>query len=70
MYLYESFSVWHDNTGKEADWFLNSIIITDLETSKKYLFLCDSWLSNKKGNAKVKSYFKDTSRMDEFRNIT
>ncbi|CAF0898918.1 unnamed protein product, partial [Brachionus calyciflorus] len=40
--------VFHDNSGKkqnEASWFLNHIIVTDLQTNEKYIFLCEKWLA-------------------------
>ncbi|XP_039274067.2 uncharacterized protein LOC120348022 [Styela clava] len=39
--------VWHDNSGDEdwASWYLDSLLITDLQTNDKNYFLCDDWLA-------------------------
>nr|XP_045593938.1 polycystic kidney disease protein 1-like 2 [Procambarus clarkii] len=39
--------VWHDNSGKgvNASWFLNCIIITDVQTETKYHFIADQWFA-------------------------
>ncbi|CAF1153993.1 unnamed protein product, partial [Brachionus calyciflorus] len=38
--------VFHDNSGdtqNEASWFLKHIIVTDLQTKEKFIFLCEKW---------------------------
>ncbi|CAC5416734.1 PKD1L2 [Mytilus coruscus] len=39
--------IWHDNSGQgnSASWYLNKIILEDVQTSERYLFICDRWLS-------------------------
>ncbi|CAC5383753.1 PKD1L2 [Mytilus coruscus] len=39
--------IWHDNSGQEnsASWYLKKIILEDEQTSERYLFICDQWLS-------------------------
>ena len=39
--------VWHDNSGKghDASWYLKYIVIHDVQTHKKYYFLCNRWLA-------------------------
>ena len=39
--------VWHDNSGKghNASWYLKYIVIHDVQTGKKYYFLCNRWLA-------------------------
>ncbi|XP_060073681.1 polycystin-1-like protein 2 [Ylistrum balloti] len=39
--------VWHDNSGSggERSWYLSKITIDDPQTRKRYVFLCDKWLS-------------------------
>ncbi|CAG2212910.1 PKD1L2 [Mytilus edulis] len=39
--------IWHDNSGQgnSASWYLNKIILEDVQTSERYLFICDQWLS-------------------------
>ncbi|CAC5388020.1 PKD1L2 [Mytilus coruscus] len=39
--------IWHDNSGQgnSASWYLNKIMLEDVQTSERYLFICDQWLS-------------------------
>ncbi|CAG2251689.1 PKD1L2 [Mytilus edulis] len=39
--------IWHDNSGQgnSASWYLNKIILEDVQTGERYLFICDHWLS-------------------------
>ena len=47
--------VWHDNSGKgqAASWYLKYIVIHDVQTSKKYYFLCNRWLAVEYGDGMV-----------------
>ncbi|XP_060067008.1 polycystin-1-like protein 2 [Ylistrum balloti] len=47
--------IWHDNTGKgkDADWYLNMVLIKDLQNNQKYVFLCNQWLAVDKGDQQV-----------------
>ena len=47
--------IWHDNTGKgdKASWFLNYIIVHDLQTKQKYYFLCNDWLAVEHSDGKI-----------------
>ena len=37
--------VWHDNSGDSPTWYLNRILVRDVQTNKKTWFLCDQWLA-------------------------
>ncbi|XP_067162069.1 polycystin-1 [Apteryx mantelli] len=37
--------IWHDNKGLSPSWYLQHIIIRDLQSSKSYFFLVNDWLS-------------------------
>ncbi len=47
--------VWHDNSGKggNASWYLNHIIIHDLQTREKHYFICEKWLAVEKDDGKI-----------------
>ena len=47
--------IWHDNSGKGdlASWFLKYVIVHDLQTRKKYYFICNNWLAVEKGDEKL-----------------
>ncbi|XP_072051916.1 polycystin-1-like protein 2 [Amphiura filiformis] len=37
--------VWHDNEGKSPGWYLSRVMVHDLETDDRWLFLCNKWLA-------------------------
>jgi len=39
--------IWHDNSGKgrHAGWYLNYIIVRDIQTHEKYHFILNRWLA-------------------------
>ncbi|XP_034143251.1 polycystic kidney disease protein 1-like 2 [Esox lucius] len=40
-----SIRLWHDNSGGHPAWYINKILVQDVETGKKWHFLCNSWLA-------------------------
>ena len=53
MLLKFSCRVWHDNYGSNPDWYLNHIIIRDLQNDAVYYFICHNWFSIEKSDQKV-----------------
>jgi hypothetical protein len=47
--------IWHDNTGggSSSSWFLKYLIIRDLQTMKKFHFICQKWFGVEKDDGKV-----------------
>uniref|UniRef100_A0A8C8S7J6 Polycystin 1, transient receptor potential channel interacting n=1 Tax=Pelusios castaneus TaxID=367368 RepID=A0A8C8S7J6_9SAUR len=37
--------IWHDNKGLSPSWYLQHVIVRDLQASKSYFFLVNDWLS-------------------------
>ncbi|KAM9832468.1 polycystin-1 [Neosynchiropus ocellatus] len=37
--------IWHDNTGLDPSWFLQHVVVWDLQTDYMFFFLVDDWLS-------------------------
>jgi polycystin 1L2 len=37
--------IWHDNSGESASWYLNRILVRDVQTDRKTWFLCDQWFA-------------------------
>ncbi|KAL5018449.1 hypothetical protein ScPMuIL_004171 [Solemya velum] len=39
--------IWHDNSGKgsSASWYLHKVDVLDLQENKRFVFVCDRWLS-------------------------
>ena len=47
--------IWHDNSGFSPAWFLNNVIVRDLNEQKSYLFSNDTWLAVEKGLETVRA---------------
>nr|XP_054769512.1 polycystic kidney disease protein 1-like 2 [Lytechinus pictus] len=45
--------VWHDNTGKKPEWYLNRILVHDLQTHQLWYFLSHTWLAVDLGECTV-----------------
>ncbi|KAK5620417.1 hypothetical protein CRENBAI_024454 [Crenichthys baileyi] len=41
----QSIRLWHDNSGDHPAWYVNKVMVQDLETGRKWHFLCNSWLA-------------------------
>ncbi|KAM4743702.1 polycystin-1-like protein 2 [Anableps anableps] len=37
--------LWHDNSGDHPAWYVNKVMVQDLESGQKWHFLCNSWLA-------------------------
>lgn len=37
--------IWHDNAGLSPSWYLIQVVVRDLQTDRRYLFLAECWLS-------------------------
>lgn len=51
MYL----RIWHDNSGKGhvASWYLNHVVVRDLQTDKKYYFIANRWFAVEEDDGQV-----------------
>lgn len=47
----------HDNTKMGADWNLDQVEVTDVDTEEVYMFLCERWLSRKKEDKRIDRTF-------------
>ncbi|XP_051522562.1 polycystin-1 [Myxocyprinus asiaticus] len=47
--------IWHDNTGLDPSWYLQHVIIWDIQTDNMFFFLVEDWLSveNEKNSGRV-----------------
>ncbi|XP_077991802.1 polycystin-1-like protein 2 [Glandiceps talaboti] len=50
-----SVRIWHDYSGtlNHGSWFLNKIIVSDIQTKEHYSFECEQWLSVEEGDRQV-----------------
>ena len=45
--------IWHDNSGDNPSWYINQVVIKDLESEEKWYFICNRWLAVDKENGEV-----------------
>ena len=47
--------VWHDNSGvgDSASWYLKHVVIRDLQTNERYLFINEKWLALEKDDGRI-----------------
>ena len=45
--------LWHDNSGTSPSWFVNYIVVRDLQRDEKFYFVCQRWLAADKEDGKV-----------------
>ncbi|XP_053279260.1 polycystic kidney disease protein 1-like 2 [Pleuronectes platessa] len=61
----------HDNSGGHPSWYINRVIIIDLQTRKVWHFFCGCWLSNDRGDGMTKKTFNaaKSNEITSFSNI-
>jgi len=45
--------IGHDNSGLSPGWFLDKVIVDDLETSRVYEFPCSRWLAKDEDDGQI-----------------
>ncbi|XP_051787973.1 polycystic kidney disease protein 1-like 2 [Erpetoichthys calabaricus] len=67
----QSIRLWHDNSGKLPSWYINKVMVHDLEKDQKWHFLCNSWLSVDIGDCVLDKVFPVATEMDlkQFSNL-
>ncbi|XP_058257289.1 polycystin-1-like protein 2 [Hemibagrus wyckioides] len=60
----QSIRLWHDNSGKHPAWYVNKVMVQDLETGQKWHFLCSSWLAIDVGECTLDKVFPAASETD------
>lgn len=56
--------LWHDNSGDNPSWYVNQVVIRDLETEEKWYFLCGRWLAVDKEDGEVEIDIPIASKSD------
>ncbi|KAK7913117.1 hypothetical protein WMY93_013328 [Mugilogobius chulae] len=59
-----SIRLWHDNSGAYPAWYVNKVMVQDLETGQKWHFLCNSWLAIDVGECTLDKIFPVATEMD------
>uniref|UniRef100_A0A3P9A4W2 Polycystic kidney disease 1 like 2a n=1 Tax=Esox lucius TaxID=8010 RepID=A0A3P9A4W2_ESOLU len=60
----QSIRLWHDNSGGHPAWYINKVVVEDLETGQKWHFLCNSWLAIDMGECVLDKVFTVATEMD------
>ncbi|XP_069030569.1 polycystin-1-like protein 2 [Embiotoca jacksoni] len=60
----QSIRLWHDNSGEHPAWYVNKVIVQDLETGQKLHFLCNSWLAVDVAECTLDKVFPVATEMD------
>ncbi|XP_053305767.1 polycystic kidney disease protein 1-like 2 [Spea bombifrons] len=66
-----SIRLWHNNSGSKPSWYVNRVLVHDLELDKKWYFLCSSWLSIDVGDCVLDKVFSVATEEDmkQFSNL-
>uniref|UniRef100_A0A665ST47 Polycystic kidney disease 1 like 2a n=1 Tax=Echeneis naucrates TaxID=173247 RepID=A0A665ST47_ECHNA len=59
-----SIRLWHDNSGAHPAWYVNKVMVQDLESGQKWHFLCSSWLAVDVGECSLDKVFPVATEMD------
>ncbi|XP_028329737.1 polycystic kidney disease protein 1-like 2 [Gouania willdenowi] len=59
-----SIRLWHDNSGDHPSWYVNKVMVQDLETGQKWHFLCNSWLAVDVAECTLDKVFPVATEMD------
>ncbi|KAM3625915.1 uncharacterized protein V6R79_019756 [Siganus canaliculatus] len=60
----QSIRLWHDNSGAHPAWYVNKVMVQDLESGQKWHFLCNSWLAVDVGDCTLDKVFSVATEMD------
>ncbi|XP_063044343.1 polycystin-1-like protein 2 [Engraulis encrasicolus] len=55
---------WHDNSGDDPGWYINKVMVQDMETGQKWHFLCSSWLAVDVGECVLDKVFPVATEME------
>ncbi|XP_071973672.1 polycystin-1-like protein 2 isoform X2 [Engystomops pustulosus] len=62
---------WHDNSGDKPSWYVNRVLVHDVDLDQKWYFLCNSWLSIEVGDCVLDKEFSVATEddMKQFSNL-
>ncbi|XP_029000907.1 polycystic kidney disease protein 1-like 2 isoform X2 [Betta splendens] len=60
----QSIRLWHDNSGEHPAWYVNKVMVQDLERGQKCHFLCNSWLAVDVGDCALDKVFMVATETD------
>ena len=56
--------IWHDNEGSNPSWYVNQVVIKDLETDEKWYFICNRWVAVDKEDGELEVDIPLASKKD------
>ncbi|CAL8362048.1 unnamed protein product [Gadus morhua 'NCC'] len=61
----------HDSSGGHPSWYINKVMVQDMQSRQVCQFLCDCWLSSERGEGTTKKVFNaaKNNEIASFRNI-
>ncbi|KAJ8417701.1 hypothetical protein AAFF_G00225440 [Aldrovandia affinis] len=60
----QTIRLWHDNSGAHPAWYVDKVMVQDLETGQKWYFLCNSWMAVDMGDFVLDKAFPVASEME------
>ncbi|XP_053175168.1 polycystic kidney disease protein 1-like 2 [Scomber japonicus] len=60
----QNIRLWHDNSGVHPAWYVNKVMVQDLESGQKWHFLCNSWLAVDVGECSLDKVFPVATEED------
>ncbi|XP_041634961.1 polycystic kidney disease protein 1-like 2 [Cheilinus undulatus] len=60
----QTIRLWHDNSGAHPAWYVNKVMVQDLESGQKWHFLCNSWLAVDVGECTLDKVFPVATETD------
>lgn len=56
--------LWHDNEGDNPSWYINQVVLNDVQNDKSSYFICNRWLSVDKEDGEVQANFPVATKED------
>ena len=62
--------LWHDNSGRNPQWFVNKVVIRELKANKTWFFVCNRWLAAERDDGKIERvlYVSSPAEIHSFKN--
>ncbi|XP_071389094.1 polycystin-1-like protein 2 [Centroberyx affinis] len=60
----QSIRLWHNSSGGHPAWYVNKVMVQDLQTEQKWQFLCNSWLAIDVGDCTLDKVFPVATEVD------
>ncbi|XP_065066412.1 uncharacterized protein LOC135692255 [Rhopilema esculentum] len=60
----KSVEVWHNNAGNSPGWYCMQVQIRDVQTDKKFIFVCNRWLAVEEDDGEIKRKIEIATKND------